>query len=101
MGTVLIGNYDAVTNIDISAYNDTNPSHYLAVQIADGEQSSRTFGDPNGAWQGYGYAYAYKPIISISGNTLSLTPARVRAKSHYDNSSYMMTALYYVGMISQ
>ena len=101
MGTVLIGSYNTVKSINISEFNDTNASHYLAVQIADGEQSSRTYSDPNGSWQSYGYAYAYKPTITISGNTLTFTPARVRAKSQYDNSSYMMTSLYYVGKISQ
>ena len=101
MGTVLIGTYSTVTNIDISEFNDTNSSHYIAMQIEDGEQSSRTYTDPNAGWQSYGYAYSYKPTVSISGNTLTFTPARIRAKSAYDNTSYLSTTLYYAGKISQ
>lgn len=109
-GAKLIGTYYSSSSINISSYDDTNISHYLAVASGYGSESARTYTDPNGNWASYGHARYTPPSISISGNTLYLTPASINAKTTrgssytdsqvYSNTSNISTKLYYVGEIS-
>ena len=101
----LIGNYSSNANVDVSSYGASSASQFIAFPTSSGGASGSGGSGHTGSfgmgWINASASYA-APSLSLSGNTLRISPAYVSCSANAPSGSCsgsraITTSVYYVG----